>query len=102
MWREVPDVEKSVFQQEYEMEKVFEQSFDLFGLTERSQVEYEKSMKVYHNSAQYQAYMNHKNASSLKTPGKASRSRMDMGENDRIMVHISFVILRRGGHTASR
>jgi hypothetical protein len=44
MWRELPHQEKSVYQAEYDREKI----------------EYDKQMKVYHSSSAYMAYQQEK------------------------------------------
>ncbi|MFH4978979.1 hypothetical protein AB6A40_005688 [Gnathostoma spinigerum] len=70
MWRDAPESEKTVFQQEYEIEKA----------------EYEKALKAYHNSAAYQQYLQQKNRAKMaeknNTVGSviaSSRGRLDTG-----------------------
>ncbi|GMT19282.1 hypothetical protein PFISCL1PPCAC_10579 [Pristionchus fissidentatus] len=61
MWKDVPEGEKHVFNQEYEMEKI----------------EYERACKNYQNSAAYQQYQTQQKTG--KAPQKVSRGRMDVG-----------------------
>ncbi|CAD6187722.1 unnamed protein product [Caenorhabditis auriculariae] len=61
MWKDLSDVERSLFQHEYDCEKI----------------EYEKQMKSYQNSPGYLQYTNSK--SRAKANEKNSRSRMDAG-----------------------
>lgn len=49
MWRELPESSRQVYVDEYEMEKL----------------EYDKSLKAYHNSPSYQAYLLSKNRGSV-------------------------------------
>ncbi|CAH1103717.1 unnamed protein product [Psylliodes chrysocephalus] len=53
MWRDLPEDEKTEFQEEYEIEKV----------------EYEKTLKTYHNSPAYIAFMAAKNKGKSVTQG---------------------------------
>lgn len=64
MWRDLPDEEKQEFIEEYEMEKVdflVEMCFFVNNTFTCLQVEYEKSLKVYHSSPGYQAFIQAKN-----------------------------------------
>lgn len=68
MWRELPDSQKQIYSEEYEIEKVTSLSAGIwsnFAKVFSFQVEYEKAMKIYHNSPAYQNYLQHK--SELKT-----------------------------------
>lgn len=70
MWRDAPDSEKAVYQQEYEIEKA----------------EYEKALKAYHNSSAYQQYLSAKNRAKIADKSNtvggviaSSRGRLDTG-----------------------
>jgi len=53
MWREASEIDKAVYQHEYELEKI----------------EYDKSLKAYHNSSAYQMYLAAKNRSNMSMEG---------------------------------
>ncbi|KAF8357971.1 swsn-3 [Pristionchus pacificus] len=61
MWKDVSEMEKHTYNQEYEIEKM----------------EYEKAMKNFHNSNSYQQYQQQQKGG--KAPQKMSRGRMDVG-----------------------
>ncbi|GMS89549.1 hypothetical protein PENTCL1PPCAC_30828, partial [Pristionchus entomophagus] len=61
MWKDVSEMEKHSYNQEYEIEKM----------------EYEKAMKNFQNSTAYQQFQNQQKGG--KAPQKMSRGRMDVG-----------------------
>lgn len=70
LWRDAPDSEKAIYQQEYEIEKT----------------EYEKALKAYHNSSAYQQYLTAKNRAKMADKSNtvggviaSSRGRLDTG-----------------------
>ncbi|KHN78120.1 SWI/SNF-related matrix-associated actin-dependent regulator of chromatin subfamily E member 1 [Toxocara canis] len=70
MWRDAPESEKAVYQQEYEIEKT----------------EYEKALKAYHNSTAYQQYLSAKNRAKMADKSNtvggviaSGRGRLDTG-----------------------
>uniref|UniRef100_F1KVC7 SWI/SNF-related matrix-associated actin-dependent regulator chromatin subfamily E member 1 n=1 Tax=Ascaris suum TaxID=6253 RepID=F1KVC7_ASCSU len=70
MWRDAPESEKAIYQQEYEIEKT----------------EYEKALKAYHNSTAYQQYLSAKNRAKMADKSNtvggviaSGRGRLDMG-----------------------
>ncbi len=68
MWRELPDVEKQEFAEEYEAEKVSEQAYLSYSTCAVCdtylQQDYDRAMSVYRNSPSYQAYMQAKSRGS--------------------------------------
>lgn len=62
MWRDLPEEEKQEYIEEYEIEKVRGYEWNrrvlsYIGSRLFLQIEYEKSLKVYHNTPAYLAYM---------------------------------------------
>lgn len=94
MWRDLTDEEKQDYLNEYEAEKVC--LFHLFfflafsEIPEKSstkqflfpQIEYNDSLKAYHNSPAYLAYVNAKNRAeaALEEESRQRQSRLDKGE----------------------
>lgn len=94
MWRDLTDEEKQDYLNEYEAEKVC--LFHLFfflafsEILEKSstkqflspQIEYNDSLKAYHNSPAYLAYVNAKNRAeaALEEESRQRQSRLDKGE----------------------
>jgi SWI/SNF-related matrix-associated actin-dependent regulator of chromatin subfamily E protein 1 len=65
MWREAADSEKSVYQEEYDQEKI----------------EYDKALKAYHNSAAYQAFLASKKAKGPDKPPMTATASISGGGN---------------------
>lgn len=94
MWRDLTDEEKQDYLNEYEAEKVCLSHF-FFSLAcneipKKSstkqflspQIEYNDSLKAYHNSPAYLAYVNAKNRAeaALEEESRQRQSRLDKGE----------------------
>lgn len=97
MWRDLTDEEKQDYLNEYEAEKVcflpfvltwdwFENdSWEIVTGTKQFfplQIEYNDSLKAYHNSPAYLAYVNAKNRAeaALEEESRQRQSRLDKGE----------------------
>ncbi len=91
MWRDLTDEEKQDYLNEYEAEKVCLSFFLAFSeIPEKlstkqflsPQIEYNDSLKTYHNSPAYLAYVNAKNRAeaALEEESRQRQSRLDKGE----------------------
>jgi hypothetical protein len=82
LWREATDQEKSVYQQEYEAEKVWSQECSpekdsTFFNYYLPQVEYERAVKIYHQSPAYQNFLASRNRSKIQGAVDVSYLRSD-------------------------
>ncbi|KAI9999352.1 hypothetical protein NQD34_018291 [Periophthalmus magnuspinnatus] len=91
MWRDLTDEEKQDYLNEYEAEKVhpFKKAIRLVTIYYFyidfciSQIEYNDSLKAYHNSPAYLAYINAKNRAeaAMEEESRQRQSRMDKGDS---------------------